>query len=247
MESVFTIPGIFVHLAALCYVLGMLFRDQLILRGLVLLGTAFYITYYYLAADVPLWDAIFWSVMIGSSNLYVMGQIVLERTTFNMTANEKKLYETFSALCPGDFRKLLKITQWKQSDGNTPLVTEGVETENLYFVMDSPCRAQKNKTWFALKNSCFVGEVSYITSGRPTATVVVDSGGRYVVWNRADLEKLEHRTPSIAVALSKIMKTDLASKLATSIGDQLIDVDQRAPKMADPTRTYVAPNSIAVS
>jgi len=49
---------IFVYGALLFYVLGFLFRDELWLRGLLFVGTIFYILYYYFAAQSPLWDAI---------------------------------------------------------------------------------------------------------------------------------------------------------------------------------------------
>ena len=43
-----------VHVAALLYLVGFLFRDQLILRGLILVGDLVYILYFYFAPESPL-------------------------------------------------------------------------------------------------------------------------------------------------------------------------------------------------
>ena len=72
--SYFWSAGVFVNLALLFYVLGFLARDEIWLRGLILIGTAFYLIYYYYAADTPLWDAIFASGVLGLANIYMIAQ-----------------------------------------------------------------------------------------------------------------------------------------------------------------------------
>ena len=71
IEVLFSHNAVWVHLASSLYVIGFWIRDQLLLRSMVLLGTIFYIIYYYYAAEIPLWNAILWSGILGVVNLYV--------------------------------------------------------------------------------------------------------------------------------------------------------------------------------
>ena len=61
-ENFITSGAYLAHLAAICYALGLITRDQIVLRILIFLGTLFYIAYYYFVPSIPLWDAIGWSM-----------------------------------------------------------------------------------------------------------------------------------------------------------------------------------------
>lgn len=50
-----------VHIAAAFYLAGFLFRDQIMLRTLIIAGDVIYILYFFFAPQVPLWGGIFWS------------------------------------------------------------------------------------------------------------------------------------------------------------------------------------------
>ena len=68
-----------VHIAALINVSGMFFRDQFMLRLLVLVSTLLYIMYYIIVPATPLWDAIAWCVVLIGVNAVVMVLIILDR------------------------------------------------------------------------------------------------------------------------------------------------------------------------
>jgi len=82
---------IFVYAALLFYVLGFLFRDELWLRGLLFVGTIFYIIYYYYAASNPLWDAILTSSILGVVNVAMIGVVIWERTKFTMSSDQASI------------------------------------------------------------------------------------------------------------------------------------------------------------
>ena len=52
-----------------CTCSAFLFRDQFILRGLILVGNLVYILYFYFAPESPLWGGIFWSAMFTIVNV----------------------------------------------------------------------------------------------------------------------------------------------------------------------------------
>jgi hypothetical protein len=84
--------GNIVHVGALLYLAGFLFRNQLILCGLIIAGDFVYILYFYFAPEVPLWGGIFWSVMFTVVNLAMISLIVADTMHFNLTANEKSFF-----------------------------------------------------------------------------------------------------------------------------------------------------------
>jgi len=79
-----TSAAILVQVAFLFYALGFLARDELLLRILILVGTIFYLLYYFFIDEAPLWEAIFTSSILGIINIGMILVLILERTTFAM-------------------------------------------------------------------------------------------------------------------------------------------------------------------
>ena len=68
LDSLFVSENI-VHAGALLYLAAFLFRNQIILRSLIIAGDFVYILYFYLAPETPLWGGIFWSTMFTLVNV----------------------------------------------------------------------------------------------------------------------------------------------------------------------------------
>ena len=207
-------PAALVHIAALFQIAGFLVRDQVWLRTLVLTGTMLYIVYYYFAPDIPLWDAIFWSTVMGLANIYVLVKLVLERTTLALSDEEKTLYYAFASLSPGEYRRILKVAEWHDADGEAVLTHEGQPLDRLYYVLDGKVRIEKGERKFHIPPGSFIGEVAYFLKQNASATAVVEPGGRYVAVKRADLETIEKRHPAIRIALHSMLSMDMAAKVA---------------------------------
>lgn len=213
---------IFVHMAALFYVAGFLVRDQLYLRLLILCGTCCYMIYYFFLQDTPLWEAFIWSAIMGTANSYIIILLILERTTFSMSDDEKELYKAFSMLTPGEFRKVLKRATWKKTDQPVKLTRNGVMPERLYYIMDGRVVVKKKKSTFDIARPGFIGEIAYTLNCPATADVGLSSGGHYAWWAREDLKKLEMKYPGIRVGLHSILGADMAGKVAASVGESTI-------------------------
>lgn len=218
--------GYLAHLAAGCYALGLITRDQMVLRVLIFVGTIFYIAYYYTAPETPLWEAIGWSIILGFANLYVMAQIMLDRTTFSMTERDKRLYRYFNNMAPGEFRRLAKIATWRIGDGTTPVTKNGELNSNLYFVLDGQIQIEKHGQRFIMPRGGFVGEVGLLLNQPATATAIVREGGEYIEIPLTDLLKLERRHPNIRSALRDKFNADMAVKVAGSVGAECNGVNE---------------------
>lgn len=211
-------PSWLIHAGALLYIIAFIIRDELILRLLVVTGSGLYILYYYLFPEVPLWDAIFSSVIMVFANFYVLGQVVLERTTFRMSDDQKHLFEAFKTLSPGQFRHLLKDAHWHQAidPTGTVLTREGEEAPALYYVFDGSILVKKGEQHFSLPAGNFIGEIAYVLDAPTSATTIAPEGVRYVRWDGDALRKLSEKKPALGNALNALLTRDLATKLTTS-------------------------------
>src|SRR5207244_8243614 len=104
-----------VHVGALLYFAGFLFRDQLMLRAFVIAGDLVYIAYFLAAPAEPLWGGIFWSTIFVAVNVWMIGRVVADRADFRMSAEERQLFQLLETLSPGEFRRLIKVGQWRSA------------------------------------------------------------------------------------------------------------------------------------
>ena len=205
-----------VHVAALLYVIGFSIRDQLKLRLLVLVATALYIGYYYLAADTPLWEAIIWSVILGAANLWVIAQILRDRTTLAMGDDETRLFEALGTMQPGEFRRLAKLARFNDVDDPLPLTRQGEPVRELAYLLTGAATVNKNGAERTLPAGHFLGEIGFQSEGAASADVRIEQGSRVVLWRADELRELCRRDPALRLALDQAISRDLARKVALS-------------------------------
>ena len=140
---------ILVHIGAFLMLLAYLVRDQILLRGLIILGTIFYIVSYFFM-DPPLWSALLWSASFVVINAIMIVVIYSDRASFVMSEQEEKLYQVFNALSPGEFKKILKIADWFDGLSAEQITTEGEIPERLYFIIDGEALVARDNKSFLL-------------------------------------------------------------------------------------------------
>lgn len=222
MTSIFENPALLVHIAASFQVLAFLVRDQLVLRALMMIGTVCYLAYYYFAVSPPLWAAFSWSGVMGAANLSMMILLGLERTTFNLSDDNKRLYKIFHSMTPGEFRRLMKVSSWQTGDVKKELTREGEPVENLYYIFEGQATVEKQGEQFTCAPGSFIGEVAFFLGSVASATVRVEPDTRYVQWNITQLRGLQDKNPGIRAALHSILNDDMALKVARSMGGAAI-------------------------
>ena len=203
-----------VHAGALLYLLAFLFRDQVILRSLIIAGDFVYILYFYYAPEVPLWGGIFWSTMFTIVNVVMIAMIVADKMHFRLDSNERKLFDRLQDLSPGQFRQLLKAGREEVAASHLAITQEGVPLEELYFVLDRPITIEKKGSRAMTASDTFVGEIAFLLGQPATATVTLQPGTAYFVWNSAALKSLMQAKPGLGTALSSAMNKKLAQKIA---------------------------------
>ena len=123
-----------VHAGSLLFLMGFLVRDQLLLRGFIIIGTIFYVIYYLLLPE-PLWSALSWNGLFIIINCVMMFLIYSDRAKFSMTKEEEQLYRSFYTLSPDEFRKLMKIATWFNTEQEETITTCGEVPDKMFFIL----------------------------------------------------------------------------------------------------------------
>ena len=206
-----------VHLGAALYLVGFLFRDQVLLRAFIIAGDLIYISYFYFAPEVPLWGGVFWSAVFMLVNAVMIVRILADRTSFRLNGEERQLFGLLGTLSPGEFRQLIKVGRWQTAATPTVLAEENRPLEKLYYVLDGEIAIAKcGSAPRIIGPRTFIGEVAFLLPQPASATVTVAAGARYVCWDRTELRRQQLRAPSLAIALSAALNRDMAAKVARS-------------------------------
>ena len=207
-----------IYLGAAILLVAYAIRDELKLRVMIVASTLVYIAYYYVVSDSPLWDAIFTSAAMIAINLWVLGQLVLERTTLSLSEDEKRLFDAFETLSPGQFRRILRLAKWQRGEDpeGTLLIREDEPSGALLYIFEGIVSVEKNGRQFRLPEGNFLGEVAYVLNRKTTTTAVAPQGVRWVEWDADALRRVSARHAALGNALNALLTRDLAKKLNTS-------------------------------
>lgn len=211
--------ALLVHLAALTYVAGFLIRNQLLLRGLILIGTILYIAYYYLEPQTPLWDAIGWSIVMGFANAFTMTRMILDGRGDRDEGDGMAVHHALREMTPGDLRRVMSLAEESTASIDTVVIEPGTVPVHLYFVISGEILLKKHNAGNVIGffgRSQFVGECSYVLNRAASAKVILGAGSHYLRWNVADLRALSAKTESVRSALASAFSRDLAMKEAIS-------------------------------
>ncbi len=220
-------PEWLVRIATAMLLIAYFIRDELKLRLMIIAATLVFNLYYWLVPDPPLWESVIGGFLMVGVNLYVLFQVLLDRTTFRMSDEEKRLFAAFETLSPGQFRRILKTAEWRRVEETTKLrevesaqehvlTRQGEPSAKLYFIFEGAIRVAKGEHSFRLPHGNFVGEVAFVLEGDATATTTAPAGTYYVEWDAQALRRLGEKYPALGNALNALLTRDLAGKLRES-------------------------------
>lgn len=206
---------ILVTMAILGYVLGFMFKSQIILRLLVLAATVFYIAYYYYHPEEPLWGAIYGSLLIMAANLIGLGRLMYSRLPIGIPAEQWPIFKALEGMEPGEFRQLMRLGAMNFAQDRLDLTKENNVVDSLYFAISGDLNGDKGGRGFKMYAGEFIGEVSFMLGGNATATVSIEKGGVYYEWRKDKLRKVLESQPRLAQAFEALIGRDMAKKVAS--------------------------------
>ncbi|MEL6540647.1 MAG: cyclic nucleotide-binding domain-containing protein [Pseudomonadota bacterium] len=212
-------PAWLIHLGTGLLLVGYFIRDELKLRLMIIVSSLVFNAYYWLVPKPPLWDSVMTGFLMVAVNLWVLFQVLLDRTTFRMSEEEKRLLDALSTFTPGQFRKALRLAKWRSvdSDREAPLTVQDEASRSLYFILDGEVAVEKGGHSFTVPRHNFIGEIAFVQNAPASATTRAKPGARYVEWDAAALHALEARDPAFANALKARIADEMAEKLRTSV------------------------------
>ena len=213
-------PGQIAYIAGGLFVLAYLIINQVIMRSILLLGTAFYIWYYFVAASTPLWEAIQLSLMMGTANLIGLLGLLARRSKLAIPAAHKDIYTHFADLPPGDFRDLMKLADRRVLSAEECVSEEGALPKYLTYVISGAMRVQKMGDEFQMPAGVFVGEVAYLNNTNSAASTWVNEGSEILQWDVSALRRKAARKDRFRLALEAVLSKDLAAKVAFAVAPQ---------------------------
>ncbi|OGA04218.1 MAG: hypothetical protein A3I00_08430 [Betaproteobacteria bacterium RIFCSPLOWO2_02_FULL_64_12] len=110
--------------------------------------------------------------------------------------------------------KLLAIGKWLDLEKGAVITEQGKPVENVIVVYRGTASVEVNgMPRRHVTPPEFIGEVSFLTSDRASATVTATEPMRCLAWPHGELQKLLNRNLSIRFAFRAFMGSDLARKL----------------------------------
>lgn len=220
-------PEVLIFIAGGSFVLGYLIINQVMLRLMMLFGSAVYIAYYAIAADEPLWGAMLSSVLMIVANLIGLLGLYARQASWSIPAEHRDIARHFSQLAPGDLRLILKAATREVLRAPRVITREGVRPTAVTFVLSGHMEVTKQGQHFFLPPGLFAGEVAYLLRQPSAATTTVPLGAELLSWPLEELETRSRKSPRFKLAIEAAMSRDLATKVAGAValdewqGDQL--------------------------
>jgi hypothetical protein len=203
-----------VHVAAIFTLVCYLFRDQIKLRIFAVLGDGLLSAYYYFAFPEPLWNPMVWTIANVVINTVMVIVLLREHRMSLLSDNEMTLFRCLPTLTPGQFRKLLKIASWHETEEPALLTEEGAKPEKLFYVLEGPVTIGKQGRLLERAPRTFIGEIAFLRDNVASATVKTAAKSLYVAWDQGELRALLKKNDDLKNAMSTLLSTDMADKVA---------------------------------
>jgi uncharacterized membrane protein YkgB len=200
--------GLWEMAIGLCFLYTPLLRVALLLLFLHMPGTFLPI--------VLLPEAVFqaFPFVLTMEGQYIVKNLVLIAAAIVIGGKIRHQMQGLMRFAPGEFTALLHRGTWAVAQRGEKLVEQGATLNRVFFIHHGRFAVRVNGQEVAQRNGGqFVGEISFLTNATATATVEILEPTRYLYWDRALLEELIEKEPTLYYALLSSMNLDLITKL----------------------------------
>jgi hypothetical protein len=191
-----------------------LVKDIIWLRTLTIVSAFTWLIYLFSGSHM-LWLAAFWNAAFIVVNVGRISLEMRERLSVKLSDEERDIYAAnFPNLSPVEFHKLLSVGKWRDIAYGENITEQGKPVENVMLVHKGMAAVLVNGTLarYVAPNE-FVGEVSFLTNDKASATVSATEPMRVFAWPHRDLQKFLNAHLSVRFAFRAVMGENLAKKL----------------------------------
>ena len=192
-------------------------RDEIWLRGLLIVSFLAGIAYDAVPPVGPLWLVIFWLAVYVVINAYRIVTTLNERRNVKLDEVSAELREvSFPEFTPVEFSKLIRAGEWRTAFPGEVLTREGQPAKDLIVVQNGDLSVTVGDREVArLKDGAIVGEMSFINEAPASATVTAAEPTRYIAWPQDALRALLMRNPAMLSAIRLAFSAELSRKLSS--------------------------------
>lgn len=201
-----------INVAYLIYVGSALVRSLVPLR-LTLLAASVVFIVYGVIADEP--SVVVWNVVFGVFSIWELIRIRRERMPVEMDDEQRAAYEAvFHQLSEHDFDRLWRASAAEHHAQEVTLTHQGNAVVDLMLVTEGTATVHIDGRLVAtIGCHMFVGEMTLVSGGVASATVITNDGARIRRWSHAALNSLQASKPELATTLWQILSRDLSLKM----------------------------------
>ena len=214
--SDFSKPENFIgHFAYVLLILSMMMRNMNWLRFFAIMAGSISAVFYFTIRDFV---SMFWESMFTLVNIAQFALLQIENRRGRFTSDE----ETFITACLADVerayaRRLVKLGAWVEVQENITLFTENTCPDQLVFLVQGEADVTRNgKQIGTVRQGDFLGEMSYLTGQKATATVVTTMPTRFLAFDRDILKSHLDKNSEVRYAIEASFNRNLVSKLVNT-------------------------------
>ncbi len=204
-------PELFLNLAYVLMVLGLIVRDILWLRIFLVSSQTCFISYA-LATDnfsMTAWNSAFIAI-----NAVQVARLAWERRPVPLPADLEDIYKkVFSVMTRREFLYFWE-TGRIQSATDQLLIREGDAQKELSLIVSGTvCVSKEGLPVVRLFSGQFIAEMSFLTEEPASADVHADGAVSFISWDQQKLANLKQVNPTLLIKLQAILGKDLTHKL----------------------------------
>jgi CRP-like cAMP-binding protein len=236
----------FIHAANILYLLSYLVRDILWLRVLTVVAGSTLLPYYYLQRP-PLYAAIAWNALFLSINAFHIQRLLLERRPVRLNPTELELHELlFPSLTSREFKQLVDVGSWQNVDAARMIVEQGAVLDALRLIARGRLDVRVDGEAVAsLESGRLVGEMSYLTGEKTSASVWACEPSLILEWPCKALESFLRDHPQQRLAVQRLIGTDLVAKLRGRPPPTFRPIDRNEPRSSSVSSVESEPREAA--
>lgn len=206
------------NIANLIILIGCWSKDVIWLRILLICGLILILPYYYFQVEAW-WAAIAWNIAFVIAHSVRIQMTLAERRPANFSREENALYLSgFEGLTPLQFKKILKIGQWRDLESGLQIQTKGNPAVSQIAILYGVIEARvENRVLGAFGSGDFIGLSCIAANAEEICDMTVIRPTRIMCWSNQDLMQLLSADQQLYVALRKTAGASLAPILIAMV------------------------------
>ncbi|MEM7290017.1 MAG: cyclic nucleotide-binding domain-containing protein [Pseudomonadota bacterium] len=203
------------HFAYVLLIVSMMMRNMNWLRFFAIMAGSISAIFYFTIGDVV---SMFWESMFTLVNLAQFVLLQVENRRGRFSDDEKMFIDACLADVERAYaRRVVKLGAWIEVQEEKVLITEDTCPDTLLFIVSGEASvSREGKEIGKVRRGDFLGEMSYLTGKKATATVITTEPTRYLSFDRKPLRALLEKNSEVRHALEASFNRNLVYKLATT-------------------------------